>query len=103
MEKSIIEQTNSDGLTTRYTEERPEIPMKYVAGAALGALGLVLLFRGKGNKNKPSFFRQYITPLIIAAVYKKVAEAVENKFKAPPTLPASKMGSHVEPAPVSYL
>ena len=82
MQKNTMEQTNAAGTTTRYVEETTGLPAKYVLGAVVGVVGLVLLL--KGNKNgKPSFFGKYITPLIMAAAYKKVMEVVEGAVKSP--------------------
>lgn len=79
METNTLTRQNSDGSTTVYTEEVKGIPAKYVMGAVVAVAGLVLLFKGN-KKGKPSFFRQYVTPLIMAAAYKKVMEVIENKI-----------------------
>ena len=77
MEKNTLEQTAPNGDTLKYTEEITGLPPKYLLAAGVGALGLILLF-AKGSKGKPSFFGKYITPLIMAAAYKKVMELAEG-------------------------
>ncbi|RZJ86534.1 MAG: hypothetical protein EOO20_18100 [Chryseobacterium sp.] len=63
------------------TNERPSLDSGYILAAAVALIGFSLLIKGKKN-DKPGFIAQYITPLIMAAAYKKVLEVFE-KDKAP--------------------
>ena len=71
----------ADGSTVTYTEEITGVPAKYVLGAAVGAVGLVMLLRSRKN-GKPSLFRQYVMPLILAAAYKKIISTVEKSLQS---------------------
>ncbi|RYY49317.1 MAG: hypothetical protein EOO06_07475 [Chitinophagaceae bacterium] len=70
-------------------EDKTGVPVKYLVAGAI-AIAAVSLLAGKKKKSyavrrpeakKPGFFRQYITPLIVAAAYKKLTEVVEHSLR----------------------
>lgn len=63
------------------TNERPSLDSGYILAAAVALIGFSLLLKGKKDE-KPGFIGKYITPLIMAAAYKKVLQ-VFDKDQAP--------------------
>ncbi|MFT3981849.1 MAG: hypothetical protein QM687_15390 [Ferruginibacter sp.] len=77
--KNTIEEITPQGDTIRFTEEKPYIPASYVIGAGIGLAALSFLVKKPG---KTSFFRQYITPLLMAVVYQKLMEKFSRQAPA---------------------
>lgn len=81
MEKNILEQTNAQGVTTRYVEEDNGLPLRYLVAGGIGIAALVLMLKGS-RKGKPSFFSKFVMPMIMAAAYKKGMDMLQNTLSS---------------------
>lgn len=91
-----IDQTPTEGSTTKKIEEKTSmIPSGFFLAAAGGAMLVSLLLQAKNKGQKSNFFGQWVAPILLTGLYNKIVKTLGHDSQShPQTNMAAAPGAH---------